>query len=157
MSFTVPSISSQPSNISSSPFWPTLNTETARDVLRLDGTVTDARLLHSLVYGVSAINSDLFQWRNAQMAAGYDTLASVPAELISINDVAESTKVMLYRRAVFAITKALLMERTRSYDTTGDGHDAADQLTPAIDECYRDAHWCVREIQGNPRTTVDLI
>lgn len=157
MSFTVPSTSNQPSDVSSSPFWPSLNTATARDVLRLDGTVTDSRLLHALVYAISAINSDLFAWRNAQQAAGHTTLASVPAEAIAINGTAESSKVMLYRRAVFAITKALLMERTRSYDTTGDGHDAALQLAPAIDECYRDAHWCVREIQGQPRTTVELI
>ncbi len=157
MSFTVPSTTTQPSDVSSSPFWPSLNTGIARDVLRLDGTVTDARLLHALVYAISAINSDLFNWRNAQLASGHSTLAAVPADPITIDGETESQKVMLYRRAVFAITKALLMERTRSYDTTGDGHDAALQLAPAIDECYRDAHWCVREIQGQPRTTVELI
>jgi len=99
------------------------------------------------------LNNELSEWRAAQQAAGYATLAEVPGD--RIKDV--SVKVHLYRRAIEAGTGAEVCERYRDYSATNTGSDKAEALTPNIDDYRRDLRWAVRDFLGRTRTTVELI
>lgn len=139
--------------ISNSTFWPDIDLSQLRDAVRIDGTVTDKRLTHAVINAISSVNRDLSDWRQEQKTAGATTLNDVEAEEIN----GESELTQLYLRAVYATTKANLIERYRDYDATGDGHKSADKLELSADDLYRDARFAIRDIIGETHTTVELI
>ncbi len=69
--------------IDSSPFWPAISLPHLRDTIRLDGTVTTARLKHAVIDAITSVNRDLADWRRAREAEGVATLAAVPGEVIN--------------------------------------------------------------------------
>lgn len=137
-------------DITSHPFWPTINTATVRDVMRIDGDVTEHRLAHAVITAIAQVNQDLSGYR---LASESPTLAEVPAEQIG----GESQLVHFYRRAVYCLTRANLIERLRDYDTTGKGDDRAEDLDQTVTDLRRDARFAVRAIIGTTHTTVELI
>lgn len=139
--------------IESGAFWPSVSVADLRETVRLDGTVTEARLRHATVDAIGSINRELAAWKDRQIDAGHATLNDVPAETIG----GQSQLVGLYLRAVYATASAHLRERYRDFDSTGDGHQAADKLESPIDDLRRDARWAVRDILGVTRSTVELI
>ncbi|MGL6487979.1 head completion/stabilization protein [Aeromonas hydrophila] len=139
--------------IDSSPFWPAISLPDLRDTVRLDGTVTTARLKHAVIDAVTSVNRDLAQWRTARQAEGHATLAAVPGELINN----ESAHLHSYRRAVYAMTRANLLERYTDYSATGDGIKGADAKLISSDDLYRDARFAIRDILGTTHNTVELI
>ncbi|NWD70780.1 head completion/stabilization protein [Pseudomonas gingeri] len=139
--------------ISTDPFWPSIDLDDVRGTLRLDSSVTRIRLETATIAAAINVNRELAEWRASQQALGYEELADVPAGMI--NDLSEL--VHLYLRAIYAATGAEISERYRSYDSTNTGNQNADQLTPSIDEYRRDQRWAVSDLQGKPRTTVELI
>jgi hypothetical protein len=139
--------------VSNDGFFPDIYTFDLRAVLRMDGTATSDRLTHSLIDAIASVNGELAVWKAAQIAATYTTLADVPAT--SIGDV--SIQVHRYRRAVYALTKANMVERYRDFDATNAGNKKADQMENPIDDLRRDARWAISDILGIGRTTVELI
>jgi hypothetical protein len=140
-------------HINTDPFWPSIDLDSVRGTLRLDASVTPIRLETATIAAAISINREFGNWRQAKQAAGYATLADVPAD--KIKDV--SQYVHLYQRAIYAATGAEICERYRSYDSTNSGNQNADELTPSIDELRRDQRWAVRDFLGLGRTTVELI
>jgi len=69
--------------IDSIPFWPAISLPDLRDTVRLDGTVTTARLKHAVIDAITSVNRDLADWRRAREAEGVATLAAVPGEVIN--------------------------------------------------------------------------
>ena len=134
-------------------FWPDIDPAEARARMRIDGTVTAPRLRAALVEAIAATNAQLATWQAEQVAAGYATLAAVPAPSID----GTSAHAHRYQRAVACTAAASLIERHRSFDATNDGHQYADKLESPIDDLRRDAHWAIADILGRARTTVDLI
>ncbi|WP_323981067.1 head completion/stabilization protein [Aeromonas media] len=139
--------------ITSSPFWPAISLPDLRSTVRLDGTVTTERLKHSAIDAVTSVNRDLAEWRTARQNEGIATLAAVPSELI--ND--ESVHLHSYRRAVYAMTRANLLERYTDYSATGDCVKGADAKVVSSDDLYRDARFAIRDILGTTHNTVELI
>lgn len=139
--------------ISSHPFWPDITPDTVREAQRIDGTVTDARLVHAIISAIASVNADLRAFRQAQQGAGIEKLAEVEAE--TINN--ESVLVFSYRRAVYATAHANLIERYRNFDSTAEGNKQADQLDVTADDLYRDARFAIRDILGVTHVTVELI
>lgn len=150
---TVPMAAPGATTLTNSAFWPEFQTQYLRAALRLDGTVTDVRLIDAAVQAMVSVNRDLRDWRSARQLDGYQSLEAVPAETVN----GEHELVVLYRRAVLARTKASLIERYRDIDTTPAGDQKADRLEPAITDCYRDARFAIRDILGVGHTTVALI
>ncbi|WP_261539636.1 head completion/stabilization protein [Burkholderia multivorans] len=158
MSFVSPPPLAQPPHTAAPPiandaFYPDVSLEHARDTMRLDGSVTDARLRHELLAAIASVNDELRTARTAWRDAGFARLADVPADQLD----GESVLLQHYRRAVYCLAKATLIERYRDYDTTGDGARRADELEPQSDELRRDARWAISDIVGRPRVTVELI
>lgn len=139
--------------ITSSPFWPAISLPDLRETVRLDGTVTTARLTHAVVDAITSVNRDLADWRSARLAEGHTTLAAVPSEVINN----ESVHLHSYRRAVYAMTRADLLERYTDYSATGDGVKGADAKIISSDDLYRDARFAIRDILGTTHNTVELI
>lgn len=139
--------------ITSSPFWPAISLPDLRETVRLDGTVTTARLTHAVVDAITSVNRDLADWRSARQAEGHATLAAVQSEVINN----ESVHLHSYRRAVYAMTRANLLERYTDYSATGDSVKGADAKIVSSDDLYRDARFAIRDILGTTHNTVELI
>ncbi|MBP4058679.1 MULTISPECIES: head completion/stabilization protein [Aeromonas] len=139
--------------VTSDPFWPAISLADLRDTVRLDGTVTTARLKHAVIDAITSVNRDLADWRRAREAEGVATLAAVPGEVIN----GESAYLHSYRRAVYAMTRANLLERYTDYSATGDGVKGADAKIISSDDLYRDARFAIRDILGTTHITVALI
>lgn len=139
--------------ITNDAFWPGIDPDDCRTVMKLDGTVTDARLRTALITAIADANRQLTPWAATHLEAGRATLASVPAPQID----GGSLKVHQYRQAVYHLAAAELTEHIRSIDTSRQGNAAADVLDTPIDTHRRTAHWLLNDIRGNPRTTVELI
>ena len=140
-------------HINTDPFWPSIDLDNLRATLRIDSSVTPARLETAVIAAAINLNRELSDWRTTQQAAGYATLADVPGD--RIKDV--SVKAHLYRRAIEASTGAEVCERYRDYSATNTGNNKAEETAPTIDDYRRDLRWAIRDFLGKNRTTVELI
>lgn len=120
-------------------FWPDIDPSIARVVLRLNGTVTNERLVESLQNAMQHIDTELADWRNKQAA--------------SLTDKQNG----LYRRAVYFCAKADLTERYRDFDTTADGERRVEDLADAIDSARRNERWAVHDLLGIPRVVIEAL
>ncbi|ORJ51005.1 head completion/stabilization protein [Kluyvera intermedia] len=134
-------------------FFPDIDPVRVRELMRLEQTVSPARLRRAIKTGMAETNAELFDWRAQQMAAGYVLLADVPAEKID----GESERVFHYVNAVCAMTTATLYERYRGVDASAKGDKKADSIDTTIDELWRDMRWAVARIQDRPRCIVGQI
>lgn len=140
-------------HINTDPFWPSIDLDNLRATLRIDASVTPARLETAVIAAAINLNLELSDWRTVQQAAGYATLADVPGD--RIKDV--SVKAHLYRRAIEAGTGAEVCERYRDYSATNTGNNKAEEVAPSIDDYRRDLRWAIRDFLEKSRTTVELI
>jgi Phage head completion protein (GPL) len=127
-----------------------------RDAERLDGTVTEVRLRQAVVAAILHVNNELRDWKLEQIAAGYASLAAVPADRVD----RESVNISHYRRAVYCWAKADLTERYRDFDSTASSLNdkkTMDVLDDAPSDQRRNAHWAITDIIGRPHSTVELI
>ncbi|MFJ2990933.1 head completion/stabilization protein [Collimonas sp. NPDC087041] len=127
-----------------------------RDAMRLDGTVTDVRLRQAVIAAILHVNDELREWKLQQVAAGYASLAAVPADRID----RESVLIAHYRRAVYCTAKADLIERYRDFDSTASSlsdKKMMEALDHAPGEQRRNAHWAIADIIGRAHLTVELI
>jgi len=132
------------------PFWPAINPNECRDVMQLDGTVTNQRLTHALIEAIVYVNSELKGWRLECEANGCTKLDDVPDE-------DPERLIHLYRRAVFEQAAADLMERYARFDATGEAQSRAEQQAPVIENHRRNAFWAVRDILGQARSNMELL
>ncbi|MEX2964276.1 head completion/stabilization protein [Microbulbifer sp. TYP-18] len=134
-------------------WFPDIDQEHLRDSVRIHGDIPEQRLREACLYAMASVNRELRDWQSQQIESGYSSLAQVPGTQMG----GESQLLMLYRRAVYSTVKADLTERYRDHDSTGAGHDRADDLSPGIDEQRRNARWAISAILGLSRSTVELI
>lgn len=125
-------------------WWPAIDLDRARSVMRLNGTVTDERLRESLFNAAYSVNDDLAEW-----SAGRRELDS--------EKLTDERLVNLYMRAVFFYAKAELVERYRDFDTTGAGDKRADSQEDVADESRRNMRWAISDILGVSRVTIEAM
>ena len=90
--------------------------------------------------------------RIEQQNAGFASLDTVPA--MEING--QSAKVYRWRRAVYSIARALLIETFRDVDTTGDAVEKkAAALASRANDHWRDARWAISDIRGEVRNSAE--
>lgn len=140
-------------HINTDPFWPSIDLDHLRATLRINDSVTPARLETAVISAAINLNRELAEWREAKQAAGHATLEEVPGDRIK----EVSVKAHLYRRAIEAATGAEVCERYRDYSATNTGSQKAEEVTPTIDDYRRDLRWAVRDFLDRPRTTVELV
>lgn len=143
----------EPFVITNDGFWPDIDVVHLRGSIRLDGSITDARIEVVTVNALIQVNGELAKVKSNHVENGYTTIAAVPA--FEING--ENHFIHLYRRSIYCSVGAELAERYRSYDTSVDGNKNADELTPSVDEYRRDARFAIRDLLGVGHSTVELI
>jgi hypothetical protein len=155
MSFIVaaPTPETEEEPITNGEFWPEVDPAIVRAEHRIDNTVTTVRLRHHLVEAIITTNRALKAWRLEREAEGIDKLEDVDAEEID----GTTELVIRYHRAVGCLTKALLLERFRDFDSTAAGDKKADALTDPIDDLRRDHLNAIADIVGRTRSTIELI
>lgn len=134
-------------------FFPDIQLSEIRNAMRIDGTVTNERLKHSALDAMQTVNRDLKDFRLKAQTQGKSRLSLCDEE--QLND--ESELVYLYKRAVFCLTTANLYERYRSFDSTREGDQKADQLIDTAGDLKRDYHFAVRDILGSNRMIAELV
>jgi len=134
-------------------FFPDIDPKRVRELMRLEQTVSPARLRQAIKTGMAETNAELYDYRTRQMSAGFKRLADVPAEQID----GESERVFQYLSAVSAMTTATLYERYRGVDASAKGDKKADSIDTTIDEMWRDMRWAVARLQGKSRCIVGQI
>ncbi|EOC1312501.1 head completion/stabilization protein [Cronobacter turicensis] len=134
-------------------FFPAIDPQRVRELMRLEQTVSPARLRDAIKSGMAETNAELYDYRDRQMSAGFETLADVPSDKLD----GESVRVFHYVRAVCAMTTATLYERYRGADASAKGDKKADSIDTTIDELWRDMRWSVARIQDKPRCIVGQI
>ena len=132
-------------------FWPDIDLQQLRESLRYEGTVTAQRLRLAVKTAISEVNAELYDWRADRIAAGFRTLADVPAE--SLDGVSE--KITHYLAAVEAITAATIAERYRGYDASGT--KKASEVEASADEYWRDARFNISRVGERPGCIVSLL
>ena len=132
-------------------FWPDIELQQLRESLRYEGTVTAQRLRLAVKIAISEVNAELYDWRADQMAAGFKTLADVPAEALD----GVSEKITHYLAAVEAITAATIAERYRGYDASGT--KKAGDVEASADEYWRDARFSISRVGERPNCIVSLL
>lgn len=142
--------------ISNDGFFPDISIQTLRDKTRIDGTVTDDRLIDATVAAIIHVNNQLQTFRQKQTDAGYQHMAEVPAAQVNQS----SVLIAHYFRAVYCTAKADLIERYADYDTTAtslDDKKLVGWLSSGPDEQRRNAQWAISDIIGRSHVTVELI
>jgi hypothetical protein len=129
-------------------FFPNLQLNLIREAVRLDGSVSNARLKDAAIAAILEIN---------------EQLRSLKLKAATLNELATSTidgkpnTELLYLRAVHSAIAADINEKYRSYDSTSDGQKRAEQLAPTIDDHRRNLRWAIRDLLGTSRCSVELI
>lgn len=139
--------------LSSGDFFPDISLRHYQQSMLTDGKVTTERLRHALVNAMLEINRELSGWKQSQTAAGFMSMAAIPADHIGN----ESELVLLYRRAVYSGAKADLTERYRDTDTTDSGEKKAAALGETVDDLRRNVQWAIQRIKGESHNICELI
>ncbi|WP_226102561.1 head completion/stabilization protein [Dickeya oryzae] len=148
----VPEIDDGVASVNAGAFWPVIVLRDLRLAARITGGITTTRLMHVTTEAVVHVTDQLASWQQTQQAAGYTALADVPAGQVN----GESIKVYRFRRAVYAIARALLLEGYRDVDTTAKGDKATDTFDNQCDDLWRDARWSIADIRGAQRLFAEL-
>lgn len=145
--------STAPTPVSSGDWYPPIELADARLVMRIDGTITNERLVEAIQLAMCAVEDQLDAWQQQQVELGRTSLANVPSKVVGT----ESRLVLLYKRAVYATVQAEMLERYRNYDTTNAGQNRADTMDSTVDDYRRNVRYAIRDILGRPRADVELI
>lgn len=150
----IPAIDTTPEAIVTNDGWfPDVDPAQLRAQMRIRDGVTAERLREAILGAMISIGNNLAAWRAPHEASGRASLADVPAPQLG----GESRLIVLYRRAIGALTKADLVERYRDMDLTGAGQRQVNDLDQSVEELRRDATHAIRDILGRTRTDVELI
>nr|WP_315025279.1 head completion/stabilization protein [Brevundimonas diminuta] len=135
-------------------FWPDINITDVRDVVRLDTTITPARLRDAVRQAMLDIAAALADWRAGQEAAGINTLSDVPSRM-KVDGV--SDYVLRWSRAVYSVVGADLGERLVSQTASTAGVDRAQALGQDVLVHQRNVSFAVRDFLGRPRIRARMI
>jgi hypothetical protein len=149
----VPPTSPPEADIDCGGFFPPICPAAAREAMRIDGTVSPARLRQALTHAALTVMNEALKWALGKIEAGANTLGDIPGPEID----GQRAAIHYWQRAVYSLASASLTEHLRDYDSTNDGHQQADKLTLTINELRRDARWAISDLQGIGRSTVELI
>lgn len=153
---TAPQITQQPEHatIQSDPFFPEIDLNRMRQAMRIDNTITSARLYEVALEAVIHVNLQLDLHRRLALSVGKTTLGETNTKQI-ING--ESLPEIRYRHAVYNYAKANLSEQYADFDATGKTASRADAKQQNADDYRREGHAAVADIKGVERNDSELI
>ena len=146
-----PPIAADDAQVDNDPWFPPVPAARVREVCRLDGTVTAARLGEAISNAMDSVNRELQAYKAEQVLAGAANLAAA----------GDGRQPGRYLRAIYAHIQAELAEVYRDIDTTPHNDSKAERMRERyevkVDEHRRNLRWAIADLLGRPRTTVELI
>ena len=146
-----PPIAADDAQVDNDPWFPAVPAARVRDVCRLDGTVTPARLGEAISNAMDSVNRELQAYKAEQVLAGAANLAAA----------GDGRQPGRYLRAIYAHIQAELAEVYRDIDTTPHNDSKAERMRERyevkVDEHRRNLRWAIADLLSRPRTTVELI
>ena len=146
-----PPIAADDAQVDNDPWFPAVPAARVREVCRLDGTVTAARLGEAISNAMDSVNRELQAYKAEQVLAGAANLAAA----------GDGRQPGRYLRAIYAHIQAELAEVYRDIDTTPHNDSKAERMRERyevkVDEHRRSLRWAIADLLGRPRTTVELI
>lgn len=146
-----PPIAADDAQVDNDPWFPAVPAARVREVCRLDGTVTPARLGEAIGNAMDSVNRELQAYKAEQVLAGAANLAAA----------GDGRQPGRYLRAIYAHIQAELAEVYRDIDTTPHNDSKAERMRERyevkVDEHRRNLRWAIADLLGRPRTTVELI
>lgn len=137
--------------VTTPPFMPDLSVKEFGDAMKLDGTVTPARMAYALKDASISVCRELTPFALEILSQGlFETLDEYDIEN-------GSQHTFSFKKAVYNTAKAQLTEHYRDYDTGRDASARSKELTPTIDSCYRNARNAIADITGKPHSTIELV
>ena len=135
-------------NIKSDPFYPSISLDHIREIVRIDGAVTNARLQQAIIEEVIDVNRLLKVLKDK---------ATVLSDLSTteINDQPETD--YLYLSAVANGVAAKVNENYRNYDSSNSGAKKAEEAEYTVDDYRRNKQWAILQLLGENHTVVELI
>ena len=135
-------------NIKSDPFYPSISLDHIREIVRIDGAVTNARLQQAIIEEVIDVNRLLKVLKDK---------ATVLSDLSTteINDQPETD--YLYLSAVANGVAAKTNENYRTYDSSNAGGKKAEDAELTVDDYRRNKQWAILQLLGENHTVVELI
>jgi len=134
--------------IKSDPFYPDVVLDDIREVVRIDGAVTNARLQQVIIEEVIDVNRLLKSLKD--QAAQLSDLSTT-----QINNQPETD--YLYLSAVANGVAAKVNENYRNYDSSNSGAKKAEQAECTVDDYRRNKQWAIQQLLGENHTVVELI
>lgn len=141
-------VSGQDESISANAFFPEILINDIRDIVKVDTSVTDARLKQAVFEEIIDVNRLL-----AGLIEPNSTLVKQSTQSIG----GKTDKEILYFSAVSNGVSAKVCEKYRGYDSSNTGNKRAEDLTLTIDEYRRNKHWAIQQLLQQNQTTVELI
>ena len=146
-----PPIAADDAQVDNDPWFPAVPAARVREVCRLDGTVTAARLGEAISNAMDSVNRELQAYKAKQVLAGAANLAAA----------GDGRQPGRYLRAIYAHIQAELAEVYRDIDTTPHNDSKAERMRERyevkVDEHRRNLRWAIADLLSRPRTTVELI
>lgn len=134
--------------IKSDSFYPDVDLDHIREIVRIDGAVTNARLQQVIIEEVIDVNRLLKSLKD-KVAQLSDLSNS------EINDLPETD--YLYRSAVANGVAAKVNENYRNYDSSNAGGKKAENAELTVDDYRRNKQWAILQLLGENHTVVELI
>lgn len=134
--------------IKSDSFYPNVDLDHIREIVRIDGAVTNARLQQAIIEEVIDVNRLLKSLKDK--AAQLSDLSTS-----EINDLPETD--YLYLSAVANGVAAKTNENYRNYDSSNAGGKKAEDAELTVDDCRRNKQWAILQLLGENHTVVELI
>lgn len=135
-------------NIKSDPFYPSIALDHIREIVRIDGAVTNLRLQQAIIEEVIDVNRLLKVLKDK---------ATVLSDLSTteINDKPETD--YLYLSAVANGVAAKINENYRNYDSSNSGAKKAEEAEYTVDDYRRNKQWAILQLLGENHSVVELI
>lgn len=134
--------------IKSDPFYPIIDLDHIRKIVRIDGAVTNERLEQTIIEEIIDVNRLICRLK--EKASSLTDLAKT-----FINDQPDTD--YLYLSAVGNGVAAKVNENYRNYDSSNSGAIKAEKAELTVDDYRRNKHWAIQQLLGENHTIVELI
>lgn len=134
--------------IKSDSFYPSIDLDHIRKIVRIDGAVTNDRIKQVIIEEVIDVNRLLIS-----LQTQVKKLSDLSKTMI--DDLPDTD--YLYLSAVANGVAAKINENYRNYDSSNTGVKKAEQAECTIDDYRRNKHWAIQQLKGENHTVVELI
>ncbi|MDD9317797.1 head completion/stabilization protein [Acinetobacter lactucae] len=134
--------------IKSDPFYPSVALDRIREIVRIDGAVTNERLKQTIIEEVIDINRLLIRLKD-------QTSKLSDLSKLQVNDLPETD--FLYLSAIANGVAAKVNENYRNYDSSDSGVKKAKEAECTVDDYRRNKQWAIQQLLGENHTVVELI